>query len=249
MTGPRLIKEYPAAILTLGGRWGALGTVAWIASRDLDLLAAVEAEEARWAGGESEGLAAVVARDLLDDLKADLRHYCGHGEECSCFVSACEQLVARASMGALSPAGVRDGATRTEKIEAWEFNSPGAIIARDGFSLLSHVGRLQFGAREVAEEWPGDVSRLEFIFKQSSPGAASPVEAHAPVRTMVEDEEFRLWVAARIVEGHDQTWVVANAKAAFPDNIVPGREDRRVIHRVEHRRLKRFDPKPGKVGA
>lgn len=250
MNTPRLIEQHPDAVETLGGQWGVLGCIAWIASRDAALVAAVQEEEGRWAGGEFEEITAVTATDLVDDLKADLRHYyCGHDEECSCFVSACEQLVARASTGALSPAGVRDGEAAPAKIDAWEFNSPGAFIACDGYRLLAHVGRLQFAGREIVDRWPGDVSRLQFLLKDGIRQVSSTVASHAPVRRTVEKEEFRSWVAACIEEGHNQTWIARNACAAFPQKIVPGREKVRQIQREEHRRIKGFDPRPGKAVA
>ncbi len=183
MSAENLITRHPDANLTLGGRWGVLGCIAWIATRDAALLAGVEAEEANWAGGQSEGLTAITARELEEDLKAYFRRYCSDGADCSCFGSAWEQLVARASAGALSPAGIRDGEAAPAKIEAWEFNSPEPDIKRDGFRMLSHVGRLQFDGREVVAEWPGDVSRL---FNQGELQAASPPRDESSVRLQVE---------------------------------------------------------------
>lgn len=245
MNEPRLLAEHPDAIPALGARWGVLGCLAWIVSRDARLLAAVEAEEARWAGAGWAGLPAVVASDLIADLKLDFQQYCDHGQACSCFSWACEQLAVRASTGDLNAAGFRDGSSAPEKIEGWEFNSPGTFVGNDGFRLLSHVGRLQFGGHEVVEAWPGDVGCLKCILTEST--AANVFSTGDPViiRTAVDGDAFREWVSDRIEEGWSQTTIVSKASAAFPKNIVPGREGRRAIHRVEHRRLKGFDPKPG----
>lgn len=246
MNEPRLLTQHPDAIPTLGARWGVLGCLAWIVSRDARLLAAVEAEEARWAGGGWAGLPAVAASDLVEDLKLDFQQYCDQDQAGLCFSWACEQLAARASTGDLNAAGFRDGSSAPEKIEGWEFNSPGAFVGNDGFRLLSHVGRLQFGGPEVVEAWPGDVDRLKGILTDSIAAKACSTGDPVLIRTAVDVDAFREWVSDRIEEGLDQTAIVSGASAAFPKNIVPGREDRREIHRVEHRRLKGIDPKPGK---
>jgi hypothetical protein len=75
---------------------------------------------------------------------------------------------------------------------------------------------------------------------------APPPPTLVPLRTKVDEEEFRLWVATSISERRNQTWIEKNASAAFPDKILPDREKLREVHRVEHRRLKGVDPKPGK---
>lgn len=151
---------------------------------------------------------------------------------------------------------------RTQKSDAWQFlaaafeafpYAPGFQEAMVGKTILiPRTSAAAFIKRQMANGAPQPEN-------DDDPGTGDPgrpitLEELRPsygeepaVRTAVDAEEFRMWMADRIANGWTQTKIVKEASAAFPKRVVPGREDRRDIHRKEYRRKMKVDPKPGKV--
>lgn len=117
----------------------------------------------------------------------------------------------------------------------WLFRSSERLLEGDQ-SVPPHLRGLPILIDEV--EFKKFINLLDGVVME-------PLGIQAARRTPVDREEFRQWMASRIEAGEGQTVIVASAKKAFPQQDIPSREDRRAIHRKEHRRIKGKDPTPG----
>ena len=153
--------------------WSALAVVAWIGSRDLRLVAAVEREQLKWEPFRPEECARELWTRMLPE---DLAHYCTCGRQpCKCFVRAARALRAALQAGRLSPSAKPDGASDRILLEALPFADHEILFSHvDGFRLLPTMGHLLLKRAAVLAEWPARDDNMDDETGPTIPPPADP---------------------------------------------------------------------------
>lgn len=172
--GPRLYAVHQDAVEPPPIFWSVLGAIAWIASRDLRLVAAVEAHQDRW-----KDFVGITARVMWRSyLHADLEHYhLGDQKPDGNFRNALSELLTCLSEDALVASGVSRKRDKRVCIPALAFADANEVYSSvDGLCLLRRYQRLRLYRADVLRLWPpGTIGKSAIKFARSR--AAAEVEA------------------------------------------------------------------------